>query len=60
MNSALSDSPNTKTVLLYQGYFGRVPLPIRDYITDTKLVIDSSIRILHCMVDMSTERFELY
>ena len=54
------DSPNIKTLLLFQGHFGRLPLPIRDYITDTKLVIDSSIRILHCLVDMSAEKGELY
>jgi len=40
VNNASLDSPNTKTLLLFQAYFSRLELPIRDYITDTKLVID--------------------
>lgn len=34
------DSPFTKTHLLLQAHFSRIPLPISDYDTDTKSVID--------------------
>ena len=40
------DSSHTKTHLLLQAHFGRVPLPIADYNTDTKSVLDQAIRIL--------------
>ena len=33
-----------------------LPVPIRDFITDTKLVIDSSIRMIHAMVDLAAEK----
>ena len=35
-----ADSPKVKTFLLFQAYFSSLPLPIRDYITDMKLVLD--------------------
>jgi activating signal cointegrator complex subunit 3 len=34
-------------------------VPIRDFVTDTKLVIDSSIRMIHAMVDMTAEKGHL-
>eukprot|EP00795_Rhopilema_esculentum_P017649 gene17649-9293_t len=40
------DSPHTKTHLLFQAHFSRIPLPIADYLTDTKSVLDQAIRIL--------------
>jgi len=49
------DSPFTKTHLLLQAHFSRVPLPIVDYLTDTKLVLDQSARIVHGMVDICAE-----
>lgn len=49
------DSPHTKTNLLLQAHFSRVPLPIIDYLTDTKLVIDQCIRILFAMVDITAQ-----
>lgn len=30
-------------------------MPIRDYLTDTKIVVESSIRILSAMMDLATE-----
>jgi len=33
----------------------RLPMPIRDYITDTKLVLDQSVRMLYAMIELSAE-----
>lgn len=52
--SRLGD-PKTKTILLFQAYFGQLPLPIRDYITDTKLVLDNCIRFIQAMIDIAAE-----
>ena len=40
------ENPHVKSNLLLQAHFERCPLPITDYITDTKSVLDQSIRIL--------------
>jgi activating signal cointegrator complex subunit 3 len=50
------DSANLKTFLLFQMYFGRLPPPIRDYVTDAKLVIDGSIRIIHALIDIASDK----
>lgn len=50
------DSPYTKTNLLLQAHFSRTPLPIRDYNTDTKLLLDQAIRLIHCMIDLAAEK----
>lgn len=39
------DSAHTKTHLLLQAHFSHAQLPCSDYITDTKTVLDNSIRI---------------
>lgn len=49
------DDPKTKTILLFQAYFSQLPLPIRDYITDTKLVLDNCVRFIQSMIDMAAE-----
>ncbi|GAB0096726.1 activating signal cointegrator 1 complex subunit 3 [Sergentomyia squamirostris] len=54
--ASICDSPYTKTFLLMQAHFGRVPLPNADYHTDTKSVLDQAIRILQAMVDVCAER----
>lgn len=36
-----------------QAHFSRLALPVSDYITDTKSVLDQSIRILQAMVDIA-------
>ncbi|KAI6657394.1 hypothetical protein LOD99_142 [Oopsacas minuta] len=46
------DSPHTKTFLLYQSHFSRSHLPIADYVTDRKSVLDQSFRILNAMLDI--------
>ncbi|XP_075232651.1 activating signal cointegrator 1 complex subunit 3-like [Lycorma delicatula] len=40
------DSPHTKALLLFQTHFSRLPLPMSDYYTDLKSVLDQAIRIL--------------
>ncbi|KNH09493.1 RNA helicase [Perkinsela sp. CCAP 1560/4] len=47
------DSPHTKAHLLFQAHFERSPLPICDYITDTRSVIENSARIVQCMIDVA-------
>jgi activating signal cointegrator complex subunit 3 len=49
------DSPHTKTQLLLLAHLSRVELPISDYITDTKLVLDQSVRLLNGMVEISSQ-----
>jgi hypothetical protein len=34
----------------------RLPLPIRDFATDMKLVVDQSIRMLYAMIDLASEK----
>lgn len=39
-----------------QAHFSHLPLPNSDYLTDTKSVLDQSIRILQAMIDITAER----
>jgi len=32
-----------------------LPMPITDYITDTKMVLDQTIRIVQAMIDISAK-----
>ena len=48
------ESPHVKANLLLQAHFDRCPLPITDFITDTKSVLDQSIRVVQGMIDVST------
>ncbi|XP_054270395.1 activating signal cointegrator 1 complex subunit 3 [Macrosteles quadrilineatus] len=50
------DSPHTKAHLLLQAHFSHLQLPCTDYYTDTKSVLDQSIRILQAMVDVCAEQ----
>eukprot|EP00096_Caligus_rogercresseyi_P011658 TRINITY_DN4662_c0_g1_i1.p1 TRINITY_DN4662_c0_g1~~TRINITY_DN4662_c0_g1_i1.p1 ORF type:complete len:616 (+),score=171.71 TRINITY_DN4662_c0_g1_i1:57-1850(+) len=47
------ESPHTKVRILFAAHFSRVTLPNSDYNTDTKSVLDQSIRILQAMIDIS-------
>ena len=47
------ESPHTKANLLLQAHCSRLPLPIVDYYTDTKTVLDQAIRILQAAVDIA-------
>ncbi|RYY36606.1 DEAD/DEAH box helicase, partial [archaeon] len=48
-------SPHTKAFLLLQARLARAVLPMSDYISDTKGVLDQSVRVGHCMVDVAAE-----
>lgn len=50
-----ADDPHIKANLLFQAHFLRVHLPLSDYITDTKNVLDQSIRIMQAMVDVMAD-----
>ncbi|VAI08396.1 unnamed protein product [Triticum turgidum subsp. durum] len=45
------DDPHVKANLLFQAHFSRAELPISDYITDLKSILDQSIRIIQAMID---------
>ncbi|XP_010546203.1 PREDICTED: DExH-box ATP-dependent RNA helicase DExH14 [Tarenaya hassleriana] len=46
------DDPHVKANLLFQAHFSQLALPISDYVTDLKSVLDQSIRILQAMIDI--------
>ncbi|KAL8134951.1 hypothetical protein AgCh_009820, partial [Apium graveolens] len=46
------DDPHVKANLLFQAHFSQLELPISDYITDLKSVLDQSIRIIRAMIDI--------
>lgn len=46
VNEHTYDNPHTKTHLLLQAHFSREQLPMSDYLTDTKSVLDQAIRVL--------------
>jgi activating signal cointegrator complex subunit 3 len=45
-----------KTNLLFQAHFSRISMPVSDYDTDLKLVLDNSIRILLFMADIAYQK----
>lgn len=49
------EDPHVKANLLLQAHFSRTMLPISDYVTDQKSVLDQSIRILQAMVDVAAD-----
>lgn len=53
------ENPHVKANLLIQGHIERCPLPITDYFTDTKMVLDQSIRVLQGMIDVSAHKGHL-
>ncbi|XP_048349860.1 activating signal cointegrator 1 complex subunit 3 [Sphaerodactylus townsendi] len=50
------DSSHTKAHLLMQAHFGHATLPCPDYVTDTKTVLDQSIRICQAMLDVAANQ----
>lgn len=46
------EDPHTKANLLFQSHFSQLELPISDYVTDLKSVLDQSIRIIQAMIDV--------
>lgn len=53
------DTSNTKTFLLLQAHIYRHPLPISDYINDTKSVLDQVPRVLNALIDISGDEGHL-
>ncbi|XP_049849138.1 uncharacterized protein LOC126317508 [Schistocerca gregaria] len=51
--SSFHSDPHLKACLLVQFHLSRLPLPITDFITDTKQVFDQFTRILQAMIDVS-------
>jgi activating signal cointegrator complex subunit 3 len=47
------EKSNTKAYLLLQAYFAHTPLPISDYINDTKAVMDQIMRVVNAMIDVA-------
>ena len=45
------DSPHTKVFLLLQAHMSRVSLPVTDYLTDTKSVLEQCTRIIQVRVE---------
>lgn len=41
-----AEDPHAKASLLLQAHLGRTMLPISDYVTDTRTVLDNTLRIL--------------
>ena len=52
-------SPHTKALLLLEARLVRAPLPIADYVNDTKSVLDQSLRVLNALVDVAAHRGRL-
>ncbi|CAG4955228.1 unnamed protein product [Parnassius apollo] len=55
VDSLTLDSSNVKAFLLLQAHLTRLTLPNTDYLTDTKSVLDQTIRIIQAMIDTSAE-----
>jgi len=49
------DSPFVKTNLLFQCHFSRIPMPVADYKTDLRSVLEQAIRILQALIDVTAE-----
>eukprot|EP01138_Halocafeteria_seosinensis_P005687 gb/GECG01005814.1/.p1 GENE.gb/GECG01005814.1/~~gb/GECG01005814.1/.p1 ORF type:complete len:2316 (+),score=249.07 gb/GECG01005814.1/:1-6948(+) len=49
------DDPHVKAYLLVQSHMAHIPLPISDYINDTKSVLDQTARILPAMIDIAAD-----
>jgi len=48
-------SPHSKTLLLVLAHCCGLPLPISDYINDTKSVLDQLPRVLNACIDIAAE-----
>lgn len=49
------EEPSTKAYLLLQCHIYQTPLPITDYINDTKSVLDQFPRVLNAMIDIAAD-----
>jgi activating signal cointegrator complex subunit 3 len=53
--SGSMDDPHVKAFLLLQAHMARLPLPIADYVNDTKSVMDQAARVLNSMIDIAAD-----
>ncbi|KAJ9467937.1 DExH-box ATP-dependent RNA helicase DExH14 [Diplonema papillatum] len=60
VDTRMLDSPHIKAHLLLQAHFSQAPLPISDYVTDTKTVLDNAIRTIQAMVDIAANNGLLF
>ena len=49
-------SPQDKTFLLLQMHFFNLPFPLRDYVNDCKLILDSSSRVIIGLIEVAKEK----
>ena len=48
-------SPHVKALLLLQARLARAPVPITDYVNDTKSVLDQSLRVINSLIDVAAD-----
>ncbi|CAI5530093.1 unnamed protein product [Closterium sp. Naga37s-1] len=53
------DDPHTKTNLLLQAHCARLAMPMSDYETDLKSVLDQTMRVLQAMIDTAATAGQL-
>jgi activating signal cointegrator complex subunit 3 len=56
VDPAVCGDPHAKANLLFQGHFSRLALPIADYVTDTRSVLDNSLRLVQAMIDVAADQ----
>jgi activating signal cointegrator complex subunit 3 len=49
------ETPHAKVSLLMQCHFSHLPLPVSDYYTDTKSVLDQTLRVCNAIIDIAAE-----
>jgi activating signal cointegrator complex subunit 3 len=49
------DSPQTKAFLLLQAHLSRTDMPVPDYVTDLKSILDQAIRLIQAMIDIAAQ-----
>ena len=52
IDESTAGDAHTKCFLLLQAYFFKIKLPMSDYITDTKSVLDQAMRLTNAMIDI--------
>jgi len=55
VNPYSMDSPHTKCNLLLQAHYSRMKMPMSDYVTDLKSVLDQCFRIMQAMLDFCAD-----
>jgi len=49
------EDPHVKANILFQCHMSRLALPMSDFVTDTRSLLDQAMRILQAMIDISAE-----